>query len=249
VTRALRDFSRSATQRIWLNQEAKWLVSQLGPARDLDVFIQELAAPLASRVSEDAGLAQMMAAARTRRNEAYVTATAALNSARTRRFDSRLDAWIDGRGWHAGGGESMRARTLESAAVFAQRHLNQRLRKVRATYGDVEKLSVDERHQLRIAVKKVRYGLEFFSTVLAEKRVNRFTEVLKSLQDSLGHLNDLEVAERTISNLLAGTGDMNRQQQMTAACEAVRLWHRDAAAKAEPETTKLWHKFKKVPPF
>ncbi|MBY0512115.1 MAG: CHAD domain-containing protein [Rhodospirillaceae bacterium] len=235
-----------AAQRTALNTEAKWLLGQLGPARDLDVFIQNLTAPLASKVSEDAELAQLIRAARRAQNKAHAEAAKALRSARATRFNARLEAWIGGHGWRTEKTEKSDAITVQA---FARRFVNRRMRNIQADYNDIESLSVAERHELRIAVKKVRYGLEFFQAVLPAKRGRLLASTLKHLQDTLGHLNDIDVAERTVSALVnAGTTGTERRQ-VAAGGTVVSAWHKQAAKDAEPETVKLWRKMKKVPAF
>jgi triphosphatase len=238
-----------AAQRTWLRDEAKALLTLLGPVRDLDVLIHELAAPVAKKVSEDAGLATLMRGARAAQTKAHTAAVRALQGPRTGRLMARLDAWIAGRGWLADGDEKTRNARSISAEDFARRTLNRRLRKIHAEYDDIEALTVDERHELRIAVKKVRYGVEFLASVLPEKRVARLSAALKHLQDNLGHLNDLDVAERTVTTLVKAADTAAARRQITGGGKAVSCWHSDAAAKAEPETVKLWRKLKKLPPL
>src|SRR5262249_50943272 len=161
----------------------------LGAVRDLDVFIHTLAEPLAERVSDDAQLATLIRSARGARGRAHAEAVKALKSTRAGRFAARLDAWFSGRGWNGSNDEGVRDGRKESARDFACRTLNRRLRKLDARYGDIDKLSVDERHELRIAAKKVRYGVEFFAALLPAKRAARMSASLKQLQDNLGHMN------------------------------------------------------------
>ena len=87
-----------AAQRNALIQEAKWLLSELGPVRDLDVFINVLAAEFTPRVADDEGFAKLIRAAREQRDAAQTAAAAALSGTRARRFSARLDAWLQGRG-------------------------------------------------------------------------------------------------------------------------------------------------------
>ena len=241
---AFKDFIPPA-QRTQLNQEAKWLLSQLGPARDLDVFVQDLAAPLSGRLADDTDLVQLMRAAGEAHGKAHGKAAKALQSARARRLSMRLETWVGGRGWRTGDAEHNGKTT--PADDFARRFLNRCLRKMREKYNDVEKLSVDERHELRIAVKKVRYAIEFFHDLLPAKRVHRLSGILKDLQDNLGHLNDIEVAERTIGALVNGAGSGVARRQISAGGNTVGAWHKKAANDAEPELFKLWRKLKKAP--
>ena len=58
-------------------------------------------------------------------------------------------------------------------------------------------LDGETRHKLRIRIKKLRYGVEFFATLFpgAPARKNRkgMSDLLERLQDVLGKLNDIEV--------------------------------------------------------
>lgn len=233
-----------ATQRSWLNTETKWLANQLGAVRDMDVFLNDLVAPVAKDAPNHRGLAQLVSAVHSARDNAQAAAVAALRGPRARRLSARLEAWVDGRGWLTGG----RDMPATDAARFAREVLGKRLRKVRATAAEAEKLTTAERHDLRIAVKKLRYGLEFMNTLLPAKRTGRLNTVLRHLQDSLGHLNDLDVAERTLAAVMnAVPGRTVRGREIKKAGAAVIAWHKEAADKAEPETYRLCHKLAKLP--
>jgi triphosphatase len=227
-------------QRDWLNQEAKWLAGQLGPVRDFDVFLTDLDNRL-EKGADDGGAA-LASAVRKAHAKAKTAAASALRGARLRRFTARLETWLDGRGWYADDAE------IPDVSTFAREALNKRMRKIRDVAARADELTVPERHELRIAVKKLRYGLEFLSGVLPEKRAQRTSAVLKRLQDSLGHLNDLDVAERTIA--IAGAAATPAERRLIKkAGDALKSAHRKAAAKAEPETERLCHKLVKLPAF
>lgn len=228
-------------QRAWLNAEAKWLANQLGPVRDLDVFLSDLTARFEGAKDAE-NTAALAAAVRVVHTKAQSTAAAALRGTRMRRFAARLDTWLDGHGWYADENE------IPNLASFARETLNKRMRKIGEMAVRAKTLTVPERHELRIAVKKVRYSLEFLSSALPAKRVARTASVLKRLQDSLGHLNDLDVAERTIALASKGAPAADRRR-IKAAGDALKAAHSKAAAKAEPETERLCHKLVKLPAF
>ena len=64
----------------------------------------------------------------------------------------------------------------------------------------VEAFDNRRRHKLRIAVKKLRYACEFFAGLFNSQKQTaqrkRFGSILKTLQGSLGALNDIEVHKR-----------------------------------------------------
>ncbi len=226
-------------QRDWLNAEGKWLANQLGAVRDLDVFLADIEK---RRRPNDASAAALANAVRVARARARVGAMNALRGSRMRRFAARVETWLDGRGWYIDGVE------VPDAGAFARETLNKRMKKIQAVAARADKLTAPERHELRIAVKKLRYSLEFLTPVLPEKRAQRAGAVLKRLQDSLGHLNDLDVAERTLA-LVAARATPAERRLMKKAGDALKTAHRKAAAKAEPETGRLCHKLVKLPAF
>ena len=85
-------------------------------------------------------------------------------------------------------------------------------------------------HNLRIAIKKLRYGLEFFDGVLPEKRSSRAARDLKALQDALGYVNDLDVAKRTVAMLSEQARDATSRAAILAAGQRLTKDF-DAAAK------------------
>ena len=59
-------------------------------------------------------------------------------------------------------------------------------------------MSARQQHQLRISVKTLRYGAEFFESLFrgqaGKARRRKTLDALELLQDSLGDLNDLALA-------------------------------------------------------
>ena len=229
-----------AAQRASLAQEAKWLLSELGQVRDLDVFINVLAADFTPRVAEGEGFAQLIRSARLQRDAAQLSAVRALSSVRADRFAARLNTWLQGRGWRSD-------EAGEDAAHFARHAINRRLRKIRGAAEGIAKLPVPERHELRIAVKKARYGIEFFHDLLPAKRAARWAGALKHVQDSLGHMNDLDVAERTIEKLVGPEATADRS--LMTAGRRVQRQHKKAARDAEPDIRKQCRRLMRIALF
>ncbi|NIR49185.1 CHAD domain-containing protein [candidate division KSB1 bacterium] len=59
-----------------------------------------------------------------------------------------------------------------------------------------------ELHSLRIQCKKLRYLMEFFSSLFPEKEIARLIKQLKKLQDNLGDYNDLYVQQESLKEFL-----------------------------------------------
>ena len=80
------------------------------------------------------------------------------------------------------------------------RDLDKRSKKISKKVEDIEALDARQRHKLRIAVKKLRYACEFFAGLFDRRKQirghKRLSSILKTLQGSLGTLNDIEVHKR-----------------------------------------------------
>jgi CHAD domain-containing protein len=65
----------------------------------------------------------------------------------------------------------------------------------------LENIDDDKFHALRIECKKLRYLMEFFSSLFSRKNMNALIEQLKNLQNKLGDLNDLCVQQEYLLNI------------------------------------------------
>jgi CHAD domain-containing protein len=214
-------------QYTWMRGEAKALGDLLSRARDLDVFLNELA-------PRNGKSAKMIKLARQSREDAQGRVTTMLTGARYRRFLNRLDMWLEGKGWLADDADAGRP-----AKEFARSELNRRLAKIQKRVKNVAGASPQELHDLRIAIKKLRYGLEFFRSLLPERRAARLGRLLKSLQDSLGRLNDLEVAERTIGTLASRANSDAARKEVGRAGSSLAASFKPLAKSAQPEAAKI----------
>ncbi|MDB9822304.1 CHAD domain-containing protein [Deltaproteobacteria bacterium] len=70
-------------------------------------------------------------------------------------------------------------------------------------------------HVLRIHCKKLRYLMEFFSSLFPRKKLNILIEQLKILQDNLGDFNDLCVQEEYLLNITKELHLTQRQLKKT----------------------------------
>ncbi|MFC1516281.1 CHAD domain-containing protein [Thermodesulfobacteriota bacterium] len=69
----------------------------------------------------------------------------------------------------------------------------------------LENTEDEKLHALRIECKKLRYLMEFFSSLFPRKKINILIAQLKTLQDNLGDFNDLCVQEAYLLNI---TGEL-----------------------------------------
>lgn len=174
-----------------LRGELRWLAGELAAARNLDV--------LGARCDSGEARAKLRQA----RTEAYRAAESALALGRSRTLMLDLSEWIAVGGWTLRPDEGgLRA---QPAADFARLALDRLYRKVRKRGRDLGGLDDEARHELRKDAKKLRYAVEFFSSLLDGGRRNgryrRFVGALALLQDRLGDLNDVAVAPEILSRI------------------------------------------------
>jgi CHAD domain-containing protein len=72
-------------------------------------------------------------------------------------------------------------------------------------------------HVLRIHCKKLRYLMEFFSSLFPRKKINTLINQLKKLQDNLGDFNDLRVQREYLLNIIEELPIAHQQSKKTLA--------------------------------
>ncbi len=82
----------------------------------------------------------------------------------------------------------------ENTEQFAIRLLKRRHRRFQREIA-VKNRTLEESHQLRLYLKKLRYSFEFFIELFPKKKMNRYTKTLSRAQELLGKMNDLATAE------------------------------------------------------
>ena len=223
----------------WLNTEAKWLIGNLGPARDWDVFIAELLQPLIDARPDDGDLLALKEAAEDEQRLGYERARGALLSARYTRFVLDLGGWLESKGWRVNG----TAAGLDQPLIGLADGLLQRRHKKTLKLGKhFERLSDEERHRVRIALKKLRYTAEFFVSLYPKKQTQPYLLALKHLQDDLGFLNDVAVAQGLLQNLLESKHGDNIGALRYGAGLVVG-WHAHNLAQRRPHIEASWREF------
>lgn len=206
-----------------IKTELRWLGSQLGPARDWDVWATETLPAIARQLAADLPVDALLQGSRAQQRKARATARAAVQSTRYVLLLLRIGRAV----------AAIEVAPSEATdppltlSRFATRLLNKRHRALlryiepRADAGEQAEppaqgrltvgisndppgtLPANALHAARIAAKKLRYCAEFFGSLHKPKRVRRFTRSLAALQDCLGALNDASVARSLLARLAA----------------------------------------------
>jgi inorganic triphosphatase YgiF len=216
-----------------LDDEVKWLTKALGAARNYDVFAEETIGSAKKAAGDGAALDRLRKAAERRRRAAYVAARQAIRSPRYTALLLRLMRWFDGRQWRDDeGGNPADERLTWPVLAIAPLVLDQRRRSARKRSRGFAEQSPEERHKLRIALKKLRYTTELFAGLYDADQTKHFIHALKRLQDKLGEANDLQTGRKLIGELVP---TRRRAPAMAHSGQRVLAWHARRVAKAEPK--------------
>lgn len=86
----------------------------------------------------------------------------------------------------------------ENTEEFATRLLKRRHRRFQRELAVLNR-NLEESHQLRLYLKKLRYSFEFFIELFPKKKMTRYTKTLSRAQELLGKMNDLATAEMLLA--------------------------------------------------
>ena len=100
--------------------------------------------------------------------------------------------------------ESPSPDNAEAPAIgLARRFIDKRYGRVIESGTAIDASTPDaELHRLRIECKKLRYLLEFFSSLFPSQEIRLIVDQLKGLQDNLGDFNDLSVQQADLRSYL-----------------------------------------------
>ena len=216
------------------------LAAALGSARDWDVLCSETLPAIAPHCADDAAWQRGRQALEARRTEVRTAMRTALAQAHPGAWLLAFQRWLLQRGWRAAA-ETQRVVQLSPLKKWVRRALQRGHRPIVRGARRFGQLQPEQRHALRIAVKRQRYAAEFFQALFARGGQRRYQAVLRNAQDSLGRANDAQVARALLTGAGADAGAMG---QFVLGWLAARL-----AVDATGENAKHLQNFMKTAPY
>jgi triphosphatase len=223
-----------------LRNDAGRLASAFGPARNTDaVRMSLLNGPLASMDCAENSEA-LRALLERRRVAAYADARSVLGGIAPTAFVLKVQNVLARRDWRGVPASGNSKKPQVSARKLFKAELN----RLRARVLKREKsaaVSDEARHKLRIALKNLRYGVEFFGDLFGkDKRRRAFRKRMSALQDHLGLRNDIVIARIYLKELSDEMG-LEAERMM----EFIRGWHAREVCGVDRAISKSWKKFKR----
>lgn len=232
-----------------LTGEIRWLAGELGAARDWDVFVTETLPPILSHAlshtlphtPDEQGLQKLCDRALAIDAANREHARRAADSPRYQKLLLRLGAWLNRAAWRAGASKA-HLKMLDRPILSAGAQLLDKRHKQLLKRGEnLAGLSALERHELRIAGKKLRYAAEFLAHLYPGAQTQAYLKAQAKLQDILGVLNDHVVTRRLLVEL-EGKGQPDALQAM--AIGEIMGWNACQASLHLAALDQVWDGFK-----
>lgn len=230
-------------ETVWLKEEFRWLQAALGAARDSDVFIEEILDPLAEPWAGEPGYRALRQDFLAARQDAYDRALDTLGQPRFTELMLRLGKWTEDGDWFHDPAKEKQASRDQPADQLAVSVLTMRDRKVRKGMRHLSELPPEERHRVRIDVKKLRYAVEFFASLYPARKAKKLASALGTLQDRLGLLNDIAVSRSRLRQ------QAQEDAERLWAAGLIAGWHTGLVGRLLDQAHADWKAYDKLPRF
>jgi phosphohistidine phosphatase SixA/CHAD domain-containing protein len=228
-----------------LDRELAWLADTLASARELDVFQADVVRMAEAAAFDEAEvLAALESRVRERREAAHRRVVEALNSSRYSALRRRVRRWR-GSGRSAGAGAPGANPPNERLGRLARRLLARLHARALKRGRRFPELDAEARHRVRIALKRLRYAVDFFRSLYDREAHGRYLRRLKRLQDGLGRANDWAASERLLGELVGGDDD----GALARGAAIVLAGQRRSVSALEPRLRQGWRSFERARPF
>jgi adenylate cyclase len=214
-------------------------MGRLGKARDLDVLLAEICAPVIAALPGEPRLAALAGIITEDRYAARRNTIRHLESREFGQLMVRLSALL-----HRPALDEPFAAALSAdfVATFAARRIKRLRRKVRELAIRAKLDEPPSLHALRIGIKRLRYALEFFAALAPGKTQRRQANWLAEIQGTLGELNDLANAGQLLMSC-AG-----HDERLREAVTLIGGWHGPRHATLMASLPKLLDELRKLSP-
>jgi CHAD domain-containing protein len=172
-----------------VREELKWLNSELGAVRDLDVAVDRVKVLDRKRPQAAAALDSWDE----KRGEGHHHLARMLNSVRYRWLIDQTSGWIENGPWSTKKGKQAARERAAPIGSYSAERLEEWEAKLLKKSRRLRDMGTRKRHRLRLLNKKLTYSIDSLEDLFAEKNFSKQKAARKHLgkaQRSLGQLND-----------------------------------------------------------
>ncbi|MBV8455693.1 MAG: CHAD domain-containing protein, partial [Acetobacteraceae bacterium] len=222
----------------------RWMAHILASARNWDVFSSSLLASVKNAFPSEQDLDKLCRICDHERESAHHKANAAIRSNQYTVTLLKLSQWFASYGWRNQPVSQQSALLVACIGDVAPNLIERRYKKAAKAADQFDQLTLQQRHEFRVSIKKLRYAIEFFRDLFDNDKVAKFVGRLKPLQDNVGYANDVRVAHELMASLLISEG-----VDLARAAGFVLGWHDRGLAELEHKLRKNVLRFREVRPF
>lgn len=201
------------------------LASGLGGARNADVVLEELLLPITRQGPAGDDIYRLISAVQARRDAERGALRLGDAAAERGRAQLELAAALYGL-------DASDVLPLGTLARHAMRRVRRDARDclAAAAAGDIAQL-----HRLRIVLKRLRYGLDFFSSLWPHEQVVTYGRSLAALQECLGAINDVAMANLLLAEVAGDDPGLKAARAFTAGWHSPRVAQLRVQARTDAE--------------
>lgn len=233
-----------------IRKNLKWLMQQLSPARDWDIFITETFMCIAPHFPEHPGFSLTLKTCQTLRKKYNKAARISISSRRYTKLILDIALWLEEidqySAQQAGNTNQHRPATSTSAKTSVTTFIADLHHQITATGKGLDTLDTDTLHALRICIKKQRYLSEFFYGLFPQKACKSYILLLSNLQNVLGSINDYANTPKFLNEIRIGK---NKTAQQYEAIGIIYGWTVCCMLEKKKELEDAWIAFTKAKPF
>ena len=172
-----------------VRDELKWLNSELGAVRDLDVAVDRV--KMLDKRQPQAAAA--LGSWNEKCNEGHRHLTRMLNSVRYRWLVDQTSGWIENGPWSMKKGKQAAQERASPLGAYSAAKLEEWEGELLKKSRKLRKMGTRKRHRLRLFNKKLTYSINALEDLFTDRKFSKQTvarKYLSTAQKSLGQLND-----------------------------------------------------------
>jgi CHAD domain-containing protein len=223
------------------NREYRYFGNLLGDARNMDVFLDSVLMPEIKTKDFKKVSKELLQLGQEVRAEEYDIILHEISGGHFERLSKSFDKWLQS-DWSSKLGRTARKIMASSIAPFALNAIEEGGIELLNRGADAENLSANELHELRKYIKRSRYHLRFFSSLIRQEKIDEGYDLLVQMQDYLGHINDVKEGMIILSQLSASI----RAEYFAEALRFNARVYEDASREVErnlQDFLALWRKY------
>lgn len=229
-----------------LDTSATQLANTAGSQRDIDVLVEDIITPVIPLLPETHSVTPLLEAIELAHAEAQAELRRELINPNLNGFLLQLGELAQSPSWKENLGLSKSKKLALPVKTFAQNALTKRWTICEKQAENLQGLTIEQRHELRKALKKMRYTVEFFRSLYEPEDLRIFLKCLKRLQNTFGYLNDVAMADRLVAMKLPQSLQNN---EVSAVIGFIAGWHQSRADHAWLTAQERWNAAVEAPRY